>query len=190
MRYRATVIALAALLLFGSAARAEEPDFEPIVQAYFQTIQIEGMTRVGRFMHPEALERFKAMLLPVYELEAEMGQAEFLGMTFGAEATIDDVRAADPELFMNGFMGILAAQMAETPITFDKIDVVGSVPEGEDRHVLVRMTVGSEELEALSMTQFEVLSFRPYEDSWRLLLNGEMVGMAKAIRDAMAREAQ
>jgi hypothetical protein len=45
------------------------------------------------------------------------------------------------------------------------------------------MTVGANEL--ISLTQFEVLSFVPYEDTWRLELTGELRSLAESLRSAL-----
>jgi hypothetical protein len=157
---------------------AQEDELEFIARAYFEVLQTEGMTSVGQFMHPNALVEFKDMLLPVFEAEASAGDAQLRAVTFGNQATIDDVRNQDPESFMNGFMNIIAAQAGDIRISFDKLEVLGVVPEGEQRHVLTRITVGADQLE---LTEFEVLSFIPFEGSWRLQLNGEMKGLAAAL---------
>ena len=62
--------------------------------------------------------------------------------------------------------------------TSDELEILGVVPEGEQRHVLARITLGADQL---TVTEFEVLSFFPFEGSWRLQLNGEMQGSAAAL---------
>lgn len=169
---------LVALGLICTQVLAQEEELESVARAYFDVLQTEGMTSVGRFMHPDALGAFKEMLVPVFEAEAAAGQGQLRAMTFGGAATIDDVRSQDPESFMNGFMNIVAAQAGDARISFDKLEMLGVVSEGEQRHLLVRITVGAD---VVTLTEFEVLSFLPFEGSWRLQLNGEMQGLAAAL---------
>ena len=152
---------------------------EDIANQYFTTLQAEGMTSVGKYMHPDALVNFKEMLLPIYKGEAETGKRQLLDVTFGKDSTVDDLESLDPELFMNGFMNLVALQAGTSSVTFDKLEIVGSVKEGEDIHVLSRITVGAGEAE---ITQFEILSFKPYKGTWRLQLNGKMKGIAASIK--------
>jgi len=156
-----------------------QDNVEAITRQYFNTLETEGFVSIGRYMHPEALSDFKEMVLPVFISEAESGQRQLLDITFGAPAEVDDLSALAPEEFMNGFMNLVAAQAGSALVSFDKLDILGTVSEGDDIHVLTRTTVLAGELE---ITGFEVLSFRPYEGSWGLLLNGEMKGIAAALR--------
>ena len=80
---------------------------------------------------------------------------------------------------MNGFLNIIALQLGAMTLAFDSLEVLGTVNENENVHVLSRITVTSG---PVSVTQFEVLSFKPYEDTWKLQLNGEWQGMVQALR--------
>lgn len=160
---------------------ATTPEAE--AEAYFAAMQEEGLTAATRFMHPTALAQFKAMLMPVYAAENAAGTRQLLDMTFSADMDFAELQALDPALFMDGFMSLLVAQTGNAPIRFDKLEVLGTVDEGDARHVLTRMTLGAGEL---AITQFEVLSFIPYNDSWRLQLDGDMKGLAAALRSNLA----
>jgi hypothetical protein len=177
-----TRLLLPMLLVVSGVGYAQESGPETVAKQYFAVLQRDGLTAVGRFMHPEALEKFRSMMLPVYEAEAGAGRNELRSVTFGSQSTIADVRALDPVQFVNGFMNLVAAQTGGSRISFDTLEIVGVVAEGDQRHVLARITVGVEELR---ITEFEVLSFAPYEGGWRLQLNGEMQGLAAALRARM-----
>jgi len=49
------------------------------------------------------------------------------------------------------------------------------------------LTIGFEEL---AITQFEVLGFKPYKDTWRLQLNGQMKGFANQLRASLPPKSQ
>jgi hypothetical protein len=158
-------------------AKTDSP--EQLAVMYFEAMKTEGLTKVAHFIHPEALIEFKSMMLPIYEYEIESGSRQFTDLSFGNQTSIADIKAMAPESFMNNFMNIVAIQTGTVKIDFENIEVLGSVIEGNNRHVLTRMTIGAGEL---NMKKLEVLSFRPYNDGWKLQLNGEVKGMAKVLR--------
>lgn len=167
------------LLMFsGCGAAAQEAELEALARAYFEVVKTEGMASVSRFIHPDALEDFKEMALPIYEAEEATGNDQLRAMTFGSEATLADIRAAAPESFYDAFMNIIAAQTEGSQINFDKLEILGVVQEGEQRHVLTRISV---RVDPVTLTQFEVLSYIPFEDSWKLKLNSEVEGLAAAL---------
>lgn len=135
----------------------------------------------GESKSPQALakEYFKTMMLPIYQGKKDMGQNELMEATFGKDMIMSSLEKMEPEKFMNGFMNILAVQLGDVKIKFDRIEVLGVVEEGDARHVLTRVTAGIDEL---AITQFEVLSFIPYNKGWKLQLNAKIKGMAKALK--------
>lgn len=163
---------------------AQETNPESLAKEYFKVMEEDGMTSVARFMHPEALENFKSMMLPVFEFEAESGDRQLMDLTFGATMDIAKLKNTDSENFMNGFMNIIAEQLGSVKVSFDELEILGTISEGTDRHVLTRMTIGVGEL---SVTKFEVLSFKPYEGGWRLQLNGKMKGIANTLRASITK---
>lgn len=174
---------LISVLLIGNIVHAENNDPKAVAREYFHVLQNEGLTSIGRFMHPEALSDFKEMALPVYEFEAELGQRQLMDATFGRLNNISDLRDMEPSVFMNGFISLVAAQVGGSKLHFDKMDILGVVEEGKFRHVLTRITIGVGEL---AITQFEVLSFVPYKGNWYLQLNAEIQGIAKTLRESIS----
>lgn len=177
-RSRPALLLAGMLALAAGPLQAEEGSPEDVARAYFAAIQADGMSSSTRFMHPDALAEFKAMLMPVYEAEHDAGGTKLLEVTFPG-ASFDALEKMDGRDFMDGFMALVVAQTGDVPVRFDKLEVLGTVNEGEARHVLTRMTLGAGDL---AMTQFEVLSFAPYQDTWRLQLNGDLRGLAVALR--------
>jgi hypothetical protein len=185
MSVRSIIVLLIVSLPLFNFCSAQDTNPESLAKEYFKVMAEDGMTSVARFMHPEALESFKSMVLPVFEFEAESGDRQLMDLTFGTTMHIAKLKNTDSESFMNGFMNIIAAQLGSTKLSFDKLEILGTISEGSDRHVLTRMTIGVGEL---SLTQFEVLSFKPYEGSWRLQLNGKMKGIANTLRSSITKE--
>lgn len=171
-------IVITALTFLPTPSAAETP--EDVANRYFEALQEHGLSAVGDFLHPDGLAKFKQMMMPVVSFVDEQGDAPMLAAFF-AGATIEEVEAMLPADFMSGFLSIITAQTEELgAIHFDEIEVLGSLKEADDLvHVLTRVTVGVGEL---AMTDMEVVSVRPYEGSWRILLTGELEGLARTLR--------
>lgn len=174
-----TVTWMSLLLLFGLQAHAKTTDPEHVAREYFQAMQSEGLSSMGRFMHPEALAEFKSMLMPIYLAEAAAGERQLMDLTFGKTGNVTTLEQLAPADFMTGFMNLIVVQTGSETLSFERLEVLGTIVEGDAHHVLTRMTVGSGDI---SVTQFEVLSFIPFQGEWRLQLNGEMKGIAEALR--------
>ncbi|GAB1264058.1 hypothetical protein NBRC116493_09090 [Aurantivibrio infirmus] len=169
------------IMMFTAQAYSQSNSPEILAKQYFEALQDEGLPATVEFMHPDALKRFKEMLVPVFEVESESGQRQLLDMTFGASASITDVKNSEPKQFFSSFMNLVAAQMGDTKLSFGKLEVLGTIAEGEQRHVLTRITVGADDVAATSM---EIVSFLPYEDSWAMQLSGDIEGLANSMRSA------
>ncbi|MCP4706774.1 MAG: hypothetical protein GY865_19425 [candidate division Zixibacteria bacterium] len=172
------------LILFSICMLAYGDDKGPesLAEKYFNTLQTDGVTSVGQFLHPDALAEFKNMMLPIIEAEANSGQHQLKDVLFGDSATVAEIKEMDHMDFMNSCMNLIAIQMGSANISFDKMEILGTIEEGDARHVVTRIAIGADEL---AITQFEVLSFMPYEDTWRLQLSGKMKGLAATLRANM-----
>jgi hypothetical protein len=170
--------------LWSGSGVAQRASPEDVAREHFAALQSKGMRAVVEYMHPDALAEFKTMVMPIFEEEEKAGQRGLRGVTFDATITIEEIRALAPDVFMNGFMNLVLARTEDVSLSFDQIEIVGVVPEGEQRHVLARITIGANEL---SITQFEVLSFVPFQDTWRMKLTGELQGLASALRQQLGR---
>lgn len=174
-----TVCLLVLSMFVATPAAANDEELETLAREHFASIQNEGVSAISSMLHPDALMEFRSMVMPIFEFEAESGQHNLTTAVFGEPNGIDEIRALDAEAFIRAFLTFLGQQMQNLNVKFDQVDVLGSVPEGEVRHVLARVTVGAGEI---SLTQMEVLSFIPYQDTWRLQMNGELKGIAAALR--------
>lgn len=184
MNYFKSIMPLIIGLMITASAHAGNNNPEALAKQYYNAMQTEGMNALGRFMHPDALSDFKSMILPIYEAEADSGQRELMDISFGKSAKTFNLKEMEPQAFYNGFMNAVAVQLG-MKIHFNKLEILGTVKEGDARHVLARITVGVSEL---GVTQLEPLSFLPYKDSWRLQLNGKITGLAKTLQARMKKE--
>ena len=70
-------------------------------------------------------------------------------------------------------------------VRFDRIDVLGSVREGEIAHVVTRIHVGAD---ALSIRKMNVISAKPWMGGWKLMLTGEMQGLQQMLQMMAAKQ--
>lgn len=174
-------IALSLLMLgltFGfraGAASNETP--EQVADAYLQAIRTEGLAAVPDYIHPDELERFRGMLLPVLAGDSPATEA-MREAFFGEKTTLASVQGMDAKAFMQGFMRFAQRQMAAMDVSIGQSETLGSVREGEVVHLVTRNTVGAGPIQ---LTQMEVISLKPYQGGWRLLLSGKMEGLAQAL---------
>lgn len=172
-------------LFVAAPATASDAELEQMAVTYFNALQSDGVGAISRFLHPEAQSEFREMILPIFEFEAEQGQPGLTQAVFGGPTDIEEIRALSAEDFIGAFMTFIGSQMQDLNVKFDKIEVLGTLPENDLRHVVTRVTVGADVVE---LTQMEVLTYRPYQDGWRLQLNGQFKGIATALRNNIIRQ--
>jgi hypothetical protein len=171
-----TSIALVSLL-FTLAANAQAPAASPeaLVRAYMADVRKDGMIVVSRYIHPDELARFKDMLMPWVRKDASQKNEVIPGL-FGAEATLASVEAMPPSQFMDAFMRLAGEQLKE--LTFGDIEIVGTVREKDLSHVVTRVAAG---IKGVQIRKLTVVTAKPMGEEWKLLLSGELEGMAAAI---------
>jgi hypothetical protein len=177
MKLKAPLL-LISLMSFALAATAQTTAAnspEGLVKEYMSVLKTEGMAAVSRYLHPEELKRFKDMLMPWVRIDASQ-KSEALHGLFGADATLAQVEAMPSEKFMDAFMRLAGDQMKD--VTFGEIEIVGTVREKDMTHVVARVAAGVKELR---VNQLTVVSTKPLGNEWKLMLTGELEGLAAAI---------
>jgi hypothetical protein len=167
------------LVLLGTGAAQAASTPEQTVKDYMTAFQQRGMTSVAEFIHPAELERFKSMLMPVFENSPEADRQQGLDMFFGKGTTLETLKAMPPAKFMSSFMEVVGKQLEG--MKFSSFDVLGSVREGELVHVVTRVGVDAK---GIQMTKLQVTSTKPFGKEWKLILTGELEGIANAMKAA------
>ena len=184
-RLRHALLLCLALACAPLAALHAQATPQQAAEAAMRAMRDDGLPALAAHMHPLELARFKAMLLPLLapqgadaapEPVARMMRERFFGPRTSAEA----VAAMAPEEFMRRFLGVSDQQMREMGMRVEQFEVIGLVPEGEDMHAVVRSRIGA--ANGLRSTSMEVVGLRRDGADWKLLLSGEIEGMAQAMR--------
>lgn len=165
-------------ILMGVSGQSLADTPEQVERQYVDAIRSDGMTAIPQYIHPDELKRFKEMLAPALAGETTLANS-LRRAFFGPEATVASVAAMSPAEFMRGFMAFAQGQMKTMNVSVGQSEILGSVKEGEIVHLVTRNTTGAG---ALQLTQLEVVSLKPYQGSWRLLLSGKLEGMAQALK--------
>lgn len=172
-------------LVYGSvasAAPAATP--EELSRQYFQLLKGQRWSEIARLYDGSALADFRDMLSFLQELPDE-NASQALETFFGQGASRASVAAlSDQEFFAGFFRGVMGQAARLGQLDFKRVDILGSVPEGTTVcHVVGRIHVGVGEI---TMESMEVISFRNNGDTWGILLQGKIKGMAQQIRKALA----
>lgn len=139
--------------------------------AYLNALRDGGFSAAPSLLHPQALERFKALVLPAFDAERARGTRNLLNATFGRDADYAVVSAADPTELMSRFARLISAREPDASPQFSELTLVGVVREGKQLHVLTRLGGGGAE-------RLEVVSLLPNGDGWKVLLDGRLEAIA------------
>lgn len=169
-----TVVSSVALLLAATPGMAAPETAEAAARAYLTARAAQGFRAIPDAIHPDAAERFKAMVLP-YVVADDKEARKYRLAVFGPEATRVVVNQLPPVEFMRQVMANIASEWATLQISPGV--VLGAVPEGRTTHVLVRSDYSSDKgasdkgsSDKEKVSQMEVLSFQRAAKHWRLLL--------------------
>jgi len=148
---------------------------EQVVKEYMAALKAEGMGAVARYIHPDELKRFKAMLMPMLRRDATQ-KSEVIRGLFGADATLASVEAMPPSDFLSSFMRIAGEQLEDAKI--GDVEILGSVRENETVHVVARTGTS---IKGVTIKGMEVISVKRAGADWKLALSGDLEGMAAAL---------
>lgn len=164
------------------ALAAETP--EQVCAQYLAAIKQHGIVAMSEFIHPDEFARFKNLMMPIFEAGDAAEREDLRRGFFGESATPESVAAMPPADFTRAVMAVLDAQLKTKKVSFGNADVLGAVKEGEIVHMVTRASVAAGDV---TLTQLEVVSLKPSGDTWRLLLSGQIEGMAQGLRARSAR---
>jgi hypothetical protein len=173
--------ALLLVLLADAPAHAQARNLatpEAAATAFTMALRSQQYAEAAAIMHPEALARFRAMFLPLatHEKGVELRQ-----QLFGA-STVADLNALDDVALFERFLRSVMTLSPEFQAMMGaaETDMIGHVAEGTNiAHVVYRMRLKAE---GIAVTKLDVMSLQLTGGEWKALLNGDIEGMAEAIR--------
>lgn len=189
LRMQASVVALMFALWFTPTTWAQtavdttKP--EAVAAELYTRLKASDWKGAAALFDDGALKSFRGMLQPIADAASASDQ-EAGAALFGGIKPEALKQASDAEFFAL-FMGNMMSRLSSLGGGLGPSQIIGSVAEGEDlRHVVTRTNAKAM---GISITKMEVVSMRRRGDAWKVLLNGEMEGMAKAIQAMAAAKA-
>lgn len=178
-RFRLATLCLVLLACMGPVAAAElapAMSAEQVAGEAYARMRAGDWEAAAETFDPAALQQFRGMIGPL--LEGPIGEG-MVGMFYGAGRTSADIGKMNDTEFFAGFVRSL---VSGSGASLNGQDILGAVPEGQDRMHLVTRT--SAEAMGITVTQMEVVTLNRTPQGWRLALSGKLDGMAQALRRA------
>ena len=150
---------------------------EAVAGAMYSRMQAGDMVGAAELFDPAALKDLRGMLAPVIEsLPKEESSAPAIRVLIGDASPETLKSASDAEFFAAILGGVIGRSGAE----LKSQEIIGSVPEGPElRHVVTRNTASAM---GMTFTKMEVVSLHRVDGAWKVMLSGEMKGLAEAVR--------
>jgi hypothetical protein len=171
-------LCLPPLLTFATLCPAGEPKphrddaaIEKVVAAAMAAGRKMDWKGYAELVHPEGLEDYKSMWLPVLRAAAKEGrdkQADLL-RTFDKATDLKSVMALKPKEFFVSSMKGLASQFSATavnPLNADE-KIIGTVHEGDDQAYVVIRTL--RKFDGAVMTRVEVVALKRSGTEWKMM---------------------
>lgn len=180
------ILPVLALLVLPVASLTAQSTPQEMARIYFDAFKQGDMTQVADNMHEEELAKFRASMLPIIERNLD---AEQMVMTrdaaairqFAGEDSIETLRDESPRDFFLRFMNWMTRMnpMMLKMMAGATMEPLGFVEEKDMAHVVCRVNV---DVMGATVSQMNVMSVRKQGDTWKLMLTGEIEGLAKAMQ--------
>jgi hypothetical protein len=150
----------------------DDAAIEQVVAAGMDAARKMDWTGYAELVHPESLEDYKSMWLPVLRATAKEGrdqQADLL-RTFDKATDLKAIMALKPKEFFVSSMKGMATQFSETavnPLNAEE-KIIGTVHEGDDQAYVVIRT--RRKLDGAVMTRVEVIALKRSGTEWKMML--------------------
>ena len=151
---------------------------EDTAKRYVEAIQSKGVTIIPEFIHPDELEQFKSTLLPLMRNNTDI-EKSLRSVFFGPTATAESLASMSNEEFMRSFMRLIDGKVKHLDIKFGNLSILGSVKEDDVIHLVTRHTSG---IGDVRKTKLEIISLRTFEGEWKLMLKGNLEGIAQTFK--------
>lgn len=145
---------------------------------YLTALKEKGFAAAPAWLHPAALAHFKDLVMPRLKDEQARGARTLLNATFGRDAGYPAAAAADPADFLTRFARLISAREPDAAPRFSGLTPIGVLREGEQLHVLIRLTQGSG---PEATERIEVVSLLPQDKDLKVLLDGRLENLASTL---------
>ena len=153
---------------------------EEVACACFTALRDRGMPIVVEFMHDGEMAKFKDIFMAIMEKEAAGASGSWFPGCLANRPPWLRSRRFPPKKFMSVFMQKASGVISNKGFTFEKLEVLGFVPEGDMVHVVARIEVG---MWPAAMKKMEVISMKRDGAEWKLMLLKEFEGLLQMLQN-------
>lgn len=175
-----TCALLLVLAVPAAAGEFTEADAEELVLIAFEATKAGDWKAYADYLHPDDLGSFARTFVSVAEHDDTGGVQD---MFFGGLETAGILKLSDEEVFarvMEGIVGV--APGFDEMLASMEINILGSVVEGDQFHVVERVHVG---LMGSPYSQIDVTSVKPFEGELRTALSGDLEELMQGMLQMM-----
>lgn len=160
---------------------------EDLSQIYFDLRKTRRWEDLSLLYHEDAVIDFRERMRFLEEMDHPAAH-QIRVMLFGADASKESIAALSDDVFFKKIIAPIMDRAATLrSLNFEKIDILGSVPEGDvTRHVVTRLWLGVGDQEVNSM---ELVTCKKQGDTWRILLDDKLIAMAANMKQSIDRAA-
>lgn len=172
---------------------------EAVGKAYVDATLASDWAKAASLTHPESLAQFKKLFEPIFANEKS---AVMAGILIGVNSRAEFDQLNDAQMFEKLLGSMMGGIIGELP-GFDKtlskasFNIIGQIAETPDLvHLLYRTQVPLDEMRLkdapadlfknITVTKLEVMTFKRFENTWRLTLSSELEGMAQMFANVFA----
>ena len=160
------------------------PSATATAERYLHAMIQEDHEGMAAEMHPDALNRFKALIYPLFSGKSADQATKNLLPLFDGVSSLRELDALNAAQFYTSFFrGVMKVKPDfSDAIRSSRIKVLGEVREGDLSHVVYRlkMNVGD-----VAVSQVTVLPLQKMGGSWGVLLTMESEQVAQNLRNAL-----
>ena len=161
---------------------------ESAAKAAMDAISAQQFTEYGTYMHPEALASFRKMMMEVVESAAEAkAETQLLKLFSDAPSVAALQKLNDQEFFGSFLKGVMTSvPMMKEAMSGADTKIIGHVFEGNNlAHVVTRISLT---MQGVGMKKMSVISLQKDGESWKMLLTGELEGLANILKSQHSKE--
>ncbi len=188
---KATHYVLMGLLVVGLTVSCSSQDNKApvdVVREWTDALKAGDFQKMASVMHPEALTEFKEILLPVMQGFQESIAQDTTGVAQVPDSLKQQLAGIDqlePAQFYPQAMNVLTSIVPDLRQSLSGMTstVIGGVPEGDTlTHVVTRTQAAY--MGQPMISDVDVVSVKKSDANWRIMLTGNIRGLAEGIRSA------
>jgi hypothetical protein len=169
------LLALALTIPFISVSYAKEAP-EQIVETYLKEVNTNGFTNLSSQFHPDELKKLKEAFVTFFEIAEDPAVIEsFMGKKY----SMKEVKKMSDSEFASKILKSVNALIDQDQIEFTRSEVIGSIAEKDNIHVLVRQYV---KFEGGELSAKDIVTLKPYGGSYKVMFSDTLDAMVQGLK--------